>query len=229
MKFFVYIADAIVDRALAAMPSGEREGLGRELGVDAAVLHRLEVGRSEADEVRFARAEAVGFQLARTGASAPLDARAPFIADRLALHWGRLRVMHGAQLVRHETESPVAFAFSSGPLELMMMGSAKQLLAQPPNATVAAVDDAPDGAAMQLVEVGADVDSLDQRGLAYLLQGASLRAAPAMWGARLSRARADLRALPSQRLEFLAKPVAAVDAGSVRIVLATPVYVAMVV
>jgi hypothetical protein len=258
VKFFVYIADAKVDLVLAGLVPEERMRLADELGLEVRQLELAEVPRGASDEIRFARASAVALHLEQSGLCGGLESGRAFIAERGAVHWGRLRVVRGSELIRHETESPASFAFVGGGRELIMAGSASRLLAQAPSARI---DEAVRGesASRAWFSVGSLADELDDvdrrcfeqtfdsalpplaaepiddRRLASLALASSDSAA---WMQTLGWLRSDLRALPTGRLELLAKRLATFVGGQVDsegtrfeawppLVLASPLYVAM--
>jgi hypothetical protein len=260
VKFFVYIADAKVDLVLGGLAPDERTRLAGELGLEVRQLELAEVPRGASDEIRFARASAVALHLERSGQCGGLDSGLPFIVERGAVHWGRLRVVRGSELIRHETESPASFAFGGDGHDLIMTGSARQLLAQAPSAKI---DEAGRGesASRAWFSVGSLADELDDvdrrcfeqtfdsalppsaaevvdaQRLASIALASSDRAA---WMQTLGWLRSDVRALPTGRLEFLAKRLATFVGGQVDsertrfeawppLVLASPLYVAMTV
>lgn len=235
MKFYVYIADAKLDRLLASLAPEDKEQLANALGLPLRLLELPEVRRTESDETRFARADAVALHLEQTGAVGSPDSDRPYIADRGAVHWGRLRYMRGSELVRHETESPASFAFLTEARDVLMTGSASRLLAQPPSgrvdeATRAAADSRPWFA---LAARAAELDDVDERCFAQTFEEAlpPTAADPAdpsalaeralaeteaeAWMLQLARLRRDVRALPEGRLEFVAKRLATFAGGAV--------------
>lgn len=201
MKFYVYIDDAKLDRLLAELSAEDRERLARELDVEPRLLDLPDVRRADADEPRFARAAAVGQHLEQSGAAATLEMDSAYIADRGHVRWGRVRLVRGGELVRHETESPVSFGFASATAELFMAGSAKKLLAQPPAATVERA--APGGASafpwFALAGRASDYDDVDQR----CLERAFERALPPL-------AASEVREWPSELRPLRSKPRSAV-------------------
>jgi len=255
VKFYVYIADAKVDGLIAALAPEDRERLAHQLDLDPASLRADETPRGAPDELRFARATAVARQLEAEGRSGPLQSGTPYVAEQLTLHWGRLRHVRGPELLLHETETPVAFAHPGEDSELIMVGSASHLLAQPPKATVDHASAPPAVGRDWFVPASTlpDPDPIDRRCLEYVFDE-TLPPAPTdgpagwpnevrecePWMDRLARVRRELRALPAQRLEIIAKRVSIYERGVWRpdaqtiervapIVLATPVLVAMMV
>jgi hypothetical protein len=198
VKFYVYIADAKLDRFLAELSTEDRQRLARELDLEPRLLDLPEVPRGEPDEVRFARAAAVAQYLEQSGAVAGLDADSAYIAGRGDVGWGRIRLVRGGELVRHETESPVSFGFATATRELFMAGSASNLLAQPPAAKVDAA--APDrGSAFPwfaLAERASDYDDVDQR----CLEQAFEEALPPLAASDTRQWPPELRALGSRPL-----------------------------
>jgi hypothetical protein len=233
VKFFVYIADPKVDLLLAGLASDQRTQLASELDVDASVLELPEVQRGASDEVRFARASAVALHLEQLGQCGGLESDLPFIAARGDVHWGRLRVVRGDELIRHETESPASFAFASDGRDLIMTGSASRFLAQPPSAKVdeAGRGDSASRAWFSLASLADDLDEVDRRcfeqtfdsspppSAAETLEAgrlASLALASsdsAAWMQTLAWLRTDARSLPTGRLEFVAKRLATFVGG----------------
>jgi hypothetical protein len=174
VRFYVYIADAKLDRLLAALSPGDRQRLAGELDLEPRLLDLPEVSRGEPDEARFARADAGARYIEQSGAAAVLDADSAYIAGRGDVGWGRIRLMRGSELVRHETESPVSFGFATGTRELFMVGSPSKLLAQPP---AAKVDLAVSGGGsaypwFALARRASDYDEVDQRCLEQAFEDA---------------------------------------------------------
>lgn len=235
MKFYVYIADAKLDRLLASLAPEDKEQLADALDLELRLLELPEVRRTESDETRFARAEAVERYLEQTGALGPLDSDRPFIADHGVLHWGRLRRARGAELIRHETESPASFALLGDARDLIMTGSASRLLAQAP---AGKVDEAVRGGEglrpwFALESRAVELDAVDQRCLDQTFEEAPppTAAAPrvaselataalaeteiAPWMQQLAWLRSDVRSLPQGRLQFVAKRLATFAGGQV--------------
>jgi hypothetical protein len=198
VKFYVYIADAKLDRLLAALSSEDRQRLACEIDVEPRLLDLPEVRHGDPDECRFARATAVARHLEQTGAAATLDVDSAYIADQGDVRWGRIRLVRGSELVRHETESPVSFGFANPSRELLMAGSASMLLAQPP---AAKVETAAPGAGtafpwFALAARASDFDDVDQRCLEQAFEGAL----PPLAASDAREWPAELRALASKPL-----------------------------
>ncbi len=254
MKFYVYIADAKVDAALAELAAEDREALARALEIDVRWLELAEAPRGAADEVRFGRVSAVARALEEAGQCGPLSAGAPYIVEPLPLHWGRLRHVRGAELLVHETESPLSFLYTDEERTLIMTGSASQLLAQAPRGTVDHANDGDDPSRswFAIAHATSDYDALDRRSFEHIFGDApppgedtavrswSAATSSEPWMQQLARARSDLSALPVQRLEIFAKRLATCSSGRAvaedarvvpdrPVVLATPLFAAMVV
>jgi hypothetical protein len=243
VKFFVYISDAKVDALLAELSAAERGQLAGELMLDAEWLELAETPRDAPDELRFARAESVARWLELRGETASLGQGGPYVGDTRPLHWGRLRHVNGADLLRHESESPVLFAdLAAG---LIMVGSASRMLAQPPAARTDHARSALEQASAWYApaRAAAMFDPLDRRCLEQAFEPASIpeegaplelpdfareSAASEAWMRRLAALPGELGVLPLQRLEFGAKRLASFTGrqGEV-LVLAAPVFVAM--
>jgi hypothetical protein len=235
VKFFVYIADSKLDLLLASLAAEERQRLAEELDVDIRQLELPEVPRGASEEIRFARASAVALHLEQSGQCGGLASDRPFIAERGPVHWGRLRVVRGAELIRHETESPASFAFGCDGHELIMTGSATRFLAQPPSAKIdeAGRDGSTSHAWFSVASLAGEFDDGDRRCLeqtfdsalppsaadghdAQRLASVALSSADgAAWMQTLGWLRSDVRSLPTGRLEFLSKRLATFVGGQV--------------
>ncbi|HKP60607.1 MAG TPA: hypothetical protein VJV78_27960 [Polyangiales bacterium] len=243
MKFFIYISDARVDALLAELSAAQRAQLSDQLRLDASWLELAETPRDAPDELRFARAEAIAHTLEQGGESASLGQGKAYVGATRPLHWGRLRHVRGAELLRHESESPVWFAdLAAG---LIMVGSASRMVAQPPAARTdharCAVE--PEAAWYTPVRDATAFDALDLRCLSQAFEPAPVLAegaevelpdftrepvAPEAWMQRLAALPQELAVLPLQRLEFSAKRLASFTGRhGEALVLAAPVFVAM--
>jgi hypothetical protein len=243
VRFFVYISDVKVDALLADLSAAERGELASPLTIDSAWLDLAHAPPDAPDELRFARAEVAARRLEQRGEVASLGHARPYVGDTRSLHWGRLRHMRGAELLRHETESPVWFAdLAAG---LVMVGSASRLLAQPPAARTdhARSTPAPESAWFTPALIATELDAIDRRCLEQAFEptpmpdeGAPFElpdfsgapAAPEAWMRRLAALPGELDALPLARLEFAAKRLAVFTAGHGPVLeLAAPVFVAL--
>jgi hypothetical protein len=197
VKFYAYIADSKLDRLLAELSAEDRQRLASELDLEAALLHLPQVQRGESDETRFARVAAVAHHLEQSGATGVLESDHPYLAGAGDVRWGRFRRIRGAELLVHESESPVSFGFAMDSRELLMAGSASKLLAQPPTAKI---DEAARSAADQpwfsLVRCETDLDDVDERCLAQVF-GESLPPSAA----------SDPRSLPRELRRLGSEPI----------------------
>lgn len=241
MKFYAYIADAKLDRLLAELSAEDRARLASELGVEPRVLDLPEVRRAEPDETRFARAAAIALHLEQSGRVSALDAEGEYVGAIGDVHWGRFRRVRGAELLVHETESPVAFGIAQNDRELIVIGSASKLLVQPPAAKIDEATRAPASPWYALVARAdeADLDVVDRRCLEHAFaevpppSAANAPSEPKAfppgsippetlarlvsepWMEQLAHLCRDVRALPQGRLELLAKRVATFSGGNV--------------
>jgi hypothetical protein len=210
VKFYVYIADAKLDRLLAELGADERQRLARELDLEPELLDLPEVRLGEPDETRFVRAAAVARHLEQTGVTGALDAETPYIAGQGDVRWGRVRIVRGGELVRHETESPISFGFASAARELIMTGSSSKLLAQPPAAKIEAAARGT-GAAFPwfaLLARASDFDDVDQRCLEQSFEDALLPTAAGdarHWPPELAALAANTLSVCALSVEALAK------------------------
>jgi hypothetical protein len=237
VKFYVYIADAKLDRVLAELLPADRERLAHELDLDVRLLEQAKTARGEPDATRFARAAAVGRHFELAGHASSLEGDGEYVVGQGPLQWGRVRLVRGSELVRHESESPVSFGCFTPGCELILTGSPSKLLAQPPaakfddaNATLRGfpwfaqvrrladfddtdqhcVDRTFDGAPLPALENVAAPAELQTRSAESL---AALRPSP--WMQRLAELRREVRALPEGRLEFLARRLLTFSGGQV--------------
>jgi len=169
VKFYAYIADAKFDRLLAELSAEDRQRLASELDLEPRVLDLPEVGKGESDETRFARVAAVAHHLEQTGGTGEVDSDCAYLAGSGDVNWGRFRRVRGGELIVHESESPVSFGFATERRELIMMGSASRLLAQPP---AAKIDEAARAATagqpwFALAQRTGDLDEVDERCLEH--------------------------------------------------------------
>jgi hypothetical protein len=230
MKYYVYVSDSKVDMLMSQIPHDTRKKISTELKVDLKVLGASRKAETEAEDNRFTRLHAVVSFIREYGNVGTVDEPDEYIADTLALRWGPY-----VDGLEKDKTSVVYFGGSTSQTIVGLGGSSKHVIGNEGQsyATSASVTpilmfylDRQLGLGLTEQESSESTQAAFER---LHLRRVLTQSEREDWSLRAVETASQYMTGPEQRLEFLAKRLlyGEVYATSKKVLLATPLYVAM--